>query len=235
MLSETLAQYSALMVMKHRYGDARMRRFLSFELDTYLTGRANEPDREVPLEQVEGQTYIHYAKGSLVMYALQDAIGEDTVNHAIADMLKAHAKVGPPYAVSAELVQRFKDAAPDDLKGFVSDLFEHIVIYDNRAYSAVAKKLPDGRYQVTLRVHAEKRRGDGSGNETLVPIDDWIDVGALDEKGNALALTKVHFTTPDQELNLVMPDLPARAGIDPLHKLIDRSPGEGTVAVELAQ
>ena len=235
MLSETLAQYSALMVMKHRYGDARMRRFLSFELDTYLTGRANEPDREVPLEQVEGQTYIHYAKGSLVMYALQDAIGEDTVNHAIADMLKAHAKVGPPYAVSAELVQRFKDAAPDDLKGFVSDLFEHIVIYDNRAYSAVAKKLPDGRYQVTLRVHAEKRRGDGNGNETLVPIDDWIDVGALDEKGNALALTKVHFTTPDQELNLVMPDLPARAGIDPLHKLIDRSPGEGTVAVELAQ
>jgi ABC-type transport system involved in multi-copper enzyme maturation permease subunit len=235
MLSETLAQYSALMVMKHRYGDVRMRRFLSYELDSYLTGRANEVDREVPLEQVEGQTYIHYAKGSLVMYALQDAIGEDTVNRVLSEMLKAHARVGAPYPVSSELVQRFKDAAPDDLKGFVADLFERIVIYDNRAVSAIAHRLPDGRYQVTLRVHAEKRRGDGAGNETLMPIDDWIDVGALDRAGNAVALTKVHFTSPDQELNLVMPELPERAGIDPLHKLIDRSPAEGTVAVELVQ
>jgi ABC-2 type transport system permease protein len=39
MLSETLAQYSALMVMKHKYGESQIRKFLKFELDSYLRAR----------------------------------------------------------------------------------------------------------------------------------------------------------------------------------------------------
>ena len=39
MTSETLAQYSALMVMKHLYGPDKIRRFLKYELDNYLRSR----------------------------------------------------------------------------------------------------------------------------------------------------------------------------------------------------
>ena len=42
MLDETLAQYSALMVMKHKYGADKMRKFLKYELDSYLRGRGGE-------------------------------------------------------------------------------------------------------------------------------------------------------------------------------------------------
>src|SRR5262249_21550114 len=42
MTSETLSQYTALMVMKKKYGKERMRRFLKFELDQYLFGRFGE-------------------------------------------------------------------------------------------------------------------------------------------------------------------------------------------------
>ena len=80
MLVETLAQYSALMVMKQKYGAAKMQRFLHYELDRYLLGRGTEQKKELPLSRVENQPYIHYHKGSLVMYALQDYIGEDKVN-----------------------------------------------------------------------------------------------------------------------------------------------------------
>jgi len=97
MLSESLAQYSALMVMKQRYGDAKMKRFLRYELDRYLRGRAVESKREVPLAKVEGQAYIHYGKGSLVMYALQDYLGEAKVNAAIKEFRDANAYRGPPY------------------------------------------------------------------------------------------------------------------------------------------
>src|SRR4029077_8097489 len=48
MLSETLAQYSAMMVMEKRYGPDNMRRFLEYELDKYLTGRSGERQRELP-------------------------------------------------------------------------------------------------------------------------------------------------------------------------------------------
>ena len=45
MLSETMAQYSALMVMKRTFGPDQMKRFLRYELDGYLKGRATERKR----------------------------------------------------------------------------------------------------------------------------------------------------------------------------------------------
>ena len=72
MRSETLAQYSALMVMKHMYGPDKIRRFLKYELDNYLRSRQAEVVAEVPLERVEIQPYIHYRKGAVVMYLLQE-------------------------------------------------------------------------------------------------------------------------------------------------------------------
>ena len=42
MLSETLSQYSALMVMKKLYGPDKIRRFLKYELDNYLSSRKGE-------------------------------------------------------------------------------------------------------------------------------------------------------------------------------------------------
>ncbi|MEO7252341.1 MAG: hypothetical protein ABIW30_07025, partial [Arenimonas sp.] len=57
-LSESLAQYSALMVMEKEYGRAKMHRFLKYELDNYLSGRGGELVEELPLFRVENQPYI---------------------------------------------------------------------------------------------------------------------------------------------------------------------------------
>ena len=65
--SETLAQYSALMVMKKMYGPDQIRRFLKHELDSYLSNRKGEAVEELPLHRVENQGYIHYRKGSVAM------------------------------------------------------------------------------------------------------------------------------------------------------------------------
>ena len=91
MLVETLAQYSALMVMEHEYGPQQMRRFLKYELDSYLTNRGGELIEELPLRLVEDQPYMHYRKGSLAMYALKDAIGEEAVNRALRNILARYA------------------------------------------------------------------------------------------------------------------------------------------------
>src|SRR5690606_14605339 len=79
-LSESLSQYSALMVMEREYGPRAMRQFLKYELDSYLSGRGGEVVEELPLLRVENQPYIHYRKGSLVFYRLKEEIGEDTLN-----------------------------------------------------------------------------------------------------------------------------------------------------------
>ena len=69
MMSEALAEYSALRVMQKKYGDNQMHKFLKHELDGYLRGRAGESRHEPPLVLVQREAYVWYQKGSLVLYA----------------------------------------------------------------------------------------------------------------------------------------------------------------------
>jgi aminopeptidase N len=243
MLSETLAQYSALMVMEKEFGPANMRKFLEYELNSYLTGRGAERRKEVPLELVENQPYIHYNKGSLVSYAMRDYIGEDRMNRAIRGVLDATKFRGPPYPTSLQLVDSLRAATPDSLKYLITDLFENITLYELKTDSVVANPAPEGRYAVDLYVTAKKLRADSLGKETEQRMADWIDIGVFakapakrdpkidDKVGVPLHLEKHKITSGAQTIRVVVDQKPYRAGIDPLHKLIDRITTDNTVGV----
>ncbi len=230
MTSETMAQYSALMVMKRRFGPEKMRRFLKYELDRYLVGRVMERKQELPLSRVENQTYIHYQKGSLAMYWLQDLVGEDVVNRALRRYVEAVRFKGPPYTNSTELISFLREEVPAEHHGVLDDLFEHITLYDNRALSASTRQAPGGGWDVTVTVKAVKYRVDEKGVQAEVPFDDVMDVGAIDAAGAALFVEKVRLTQGERTLSFTAPVKPARVGIDPLNKLIDRTSDDNTVA-----
>ena len=68
-------------------------------------------------------------------------------------------------------------------------------------------------------------QADGNGNETPMPIDDFIDIGVFhgpkdDEK--PLSIHKEHLTADQQTFTVLVDQPPTRAGIDPYNKLIDR-------------
>jgi ABC-2 type transport system permease protein len=231
MMSETLAQYSALMVMKKKYGDAKMKRFLKYELDNYLVGRATERKREQALYRNENQPYIHYRKGSMAMYALQDAIGEENVNRALASYIKKVAFQEPPYTISRELLAEYRAVTPPEYQYLIEDLFETITIFENRAVSATYKKTADGKFEVTLKVAAKKMRASETGELKDVPMDDLVDIGVLGPDEKALYLKKHRIKSGETELKIVVDEKPERAGIDPVVKLIDRRPDDNTVAV----
>jgi hypothetical protein len=238
MLSESMAQYAALMVMRREYGPEKMRRFLKYELDGYLRGRGAEPVEELPLELVENQPYIHYRKGSLALYALQDAIGEAALNDALRRYIASVRFQAPPYTVSRELLAFVAAATPPSRQRLLDDLFRSITLFDLRADTASAMRLPDGRFEVALRVDARKLRADGQGVESEVPIDDWIDVGVFGERrgggdpDQVLYLQKHHVTSTGTTLRIVVDGVPLRAGIDPFNTFIDRVSGDNVCAVQ---
>ena len=239
LLSESLAQYSALMVMEKEFGAASMRHFLEYELDRYLLGRATERRREMPISLGENQQYIHYNKGSLVMYALRDYLGEDRLNAVIRAFLEKWKFKGPPYPTSLDFVSAVRAATPDSLKYVVADLFDTITLYELKSDSSAASRTPDGRWRVDLWVTAKKLRSDSLGRETEVPMNDWIDIGvfgrpakgevAPDRNGIELYLRKHRIVSGAQHLEIVLDQKPSSAGIDPLHKLIDRYTQDNTV------
>ena len=230
-ITESLAEYSALMVLKQKYGDAKMRRFLRYELDRYLLGRGTEQKQEQPLVRADGASYVHYQKGALALYALQDAIGEPAIDDAISAFLKRWRFTGPPYARSVDLIAEFRRVTPAALQPLIADLFETITLYDVRAVSAAARRQPDGSEAIELVVSARKVRADGAGNESEAPFDGEVDIGALDAKGNVVAIEKRRVHSGENRFALAAKAGAVRAGIDPLGKLIDRDPSDNTVAV----
>lgn len=240
MLSESLAQYSALMVMEHEYGRDKMRRFLKYELDRYLSGRAGENIEEQPLYRVENQQYVHYRKGSLVFYRLREEIGEDVLNRALSRFLRDKSYQQAPFTTSAELLDYIRTEAGPQHRQLITDLFEKISFYDNRVESASAVKRADGKYDVTLDLHAAKRYADGEGKETAAPLDDWIEVGVFargpsgeeaDERVLYLERHRVRSESPT--LTVVVDELPFDAGFDPYNKLIDRVSSDNRKRVSL--
>jgi len=231
LMSESLAQYSALMVMKKQFGREKMRKFLKFELDKYLSGRSFERKKELPLYKVENQSYIHYRKGSVVMYALQDYIGEENVNKALSNYIKKVGFQEPPYTNSIEFLDCLKEVTPEKYQYLIKDMFETITIFENRVSKAVSKKLESGKYEITISTIAKKYRADELGNEKEIAIDDWIDIGVLGKDSKELYLKKYKIDKKEMEITVVVDEKPEKAGIDIYNKLIDRISGDNVLSV----
>jgi ABC-2 type transport system permease protein len=240
LLVETMAQYSALMVMKQLYGEDKIRRFLQYELDNYLNARGGEVVEELPLNRVEDQGYIHYRKGAVVMYLLQDRLGEDRVNAMLSTLLDRYKFKGPPYAISTDLVDGFKSLARNEAeRQLVSDLLEKITLYDLKAGAAKVKKLADSRYQTTISIEAAKFYADGLGKESEADLADEIDIGlftakpgrgAFDSK-DVLYKKRHQITSGPQKIRIVTSKRPLFAGVDPYNKYIDRNSDDNIVEV----
>ncbi len=233
MLIESMAQYSAFMVMEKEFGREQMKRLLAYELDRYLSGRANERINEMPLMLVEDQAYIHYCKGSLVMYALRDYLGEDVFNAAVRKFVKATAYQDPPYTNSLEFLDHVREVMPENLRYFIEDMFETITLYDNRVEEATFTRTDDGRYAVNLVYQSRKMRANGQGVETEIDHNDWVEIGVFGETDTdgeksetTLHLEKHRLNPGISEIEILVDEEPVRAGIDPRNLLIDRVPGD---------
>ena len=235
MLSETLAEYSALMVMEKEFGREKIGRFLRYELDGYLRGRGGDLRGETPLMLAENQQYLHYNKGALAMYALRDYLGEAAVNGALRAFLAENRFRGPPYPTSLDLMRHLEAAAPDSLRPFVAHLFREVTIFQNRAVSAEARPLGGNRYEVTLTVEAKLLRADPRGNEEEVrPLGVPIDIGVLGTDDDRPLYLRKHRVRPGrQTIRVTVEGRPVRAGIDPRHVLIDRDIDDNVVRVSI--
>ncbi|MEO6302676.1 MAG: M1 family aminopeptidase [Bacteroidia bacterium] len=228
-MSETMSQYSALMVMEQEYGQAAMSKFLRYEMNTYLKGRSSEGKKEVPLLLCENQQYIHYNKGSVVMYALKDYIGVDTLNAALRKYIKEVAFQEPPYTTSYQFYDFIKAATPDSLKETLKDMFERIVVYDNSVKSWSYTKTNDGKYKITAVVSSIKTQSDSLGKAKEILPNNWFDIALFSKSktnakqlGAVVYLKKHKITKKEQVIKFITDKEPYMLGIDPYNKIIDK-------------
>jgi aminopeptidase N len=238
-LSETLAQYSALMVMERMYGMEEIRMFLKSSLDGYLRGRASDLIGEVPLERVENQAHIRYQKGGMVMYLLKDLMGEDAVNRALQSLIRDFGLEPAPYPTSRDLVQRLRAEAKPELQPLITDLFENITLYDLKVVGSKVARRADGKWSVAIDVEARKLYADAKGEETEAPLEGEFDIGVFSAEpgkagfaqSNVLYMQRAHLNTGKHTLTVVVDQEPKFVGLDPYNKYVDRNSDDNLVAV----
>jgi len=227
------------MVMKRLYGPDKIRRFLKYELDGYLSARKGEAVEELPLERVENQAYIHYRKGAVAMYLLQERLGEAAVNRALARFVAKFRFKGAPYLRSTDLIDEFrKEAKTAEQRQLIADLFEKITLYDLKVKEAVTRKEGDG-WTTTLTVTAGKYYASGKGKERPAKLSDAIEVGlftARPELGafstkDVVLLKREPLHDGTQRLTLHSKAKPLFAGVDPYNFYVDRNSDDNLIAV----
>ncbi|MEO8774204.1 MAG: M1 family aminopeptidase [Gelidibacter sp.] len=241
-ISETLAEYASLMTMKQEYGENGIKSFLKNSLDKYLASRKFSFKPERILMDVERGQHIYYEKGSMIMYDLQDVMGEKVLNKGLKNFMEEFKyNTKGYYPTSEDLYKAIYAVTPDSLKYKVSDGFKEIVLYENRVMAAKTKALANGKWETTFTVNSKKIYYDNKGREDRV--DDkknLVDIGLFGEDVVTDGVTiknplyfKLKWLKPgDNSFTFVTDKKPLKAGIDPYNKLIDRNSDDNLKTVE---
>jgi hypothetical protein len=224
MLTESFAEYSSLMTLRQESDDMKMKNFLKYDFNRYLRGRTSESEKELPLYKVENQGYIHYGKGAVILYALQDYIGVDSVNAALRSFLEEYRYAEPPYPNSHDFLRHLEPRVPDSLNYLINDWFKEITLYDFRLEEARMTELANGQYKVEMDVIAKKLYADTLGNETQTTLQEWVDIGVYtdDDEEKLMAWKRVKFDEESSTVTMIVDSIPAKAAIDPRRMLIER-------------
>lgn len=122
MLTETLAMYTELMLLKKMYGNKRSEEVTAMHKDIFESEKGFSGD--VPLIKVTGDlTHIAYSKGAVAMYQLSELIGEEKVNLALRNFLELH-KHPNPKPVSTDFLEEVYKVSDMNFHEKIKVLFE---------------------------------------------------------------------------------------------------------------
>ena len=229
---ETTARYTELMVLKERYGEAAVRPTLVVELGRYLAGRRGEA--EVPLDRVENQAYIYYAKGALVMTALQALIGEARVNEGLRSVI-ARVNAGGSQPTASDLGDALRAVTPAEHRAQLEEWWSGVVLYDLRVASARAARLADGRFRVDARIEGTRtERVEGA--ETTRPIADAVEIAVYADHPDRSDAPPLYVGRHDvhgtADVSVTVSAEPRYVVVDPNLRRIDRNPDDNLRRVE---
>jgi ABC-2 type transport system permease protein len=230
-ISEGLAWYSAMQLVKDVKGREALRRLMKLMREPYphppiRTGR--------PLLRAM-DPWASYRKGAFAMHALSEYVGEDRVNGALRTLLENKLSV---LATTLDLYRELQAVTPDSLKPLLHDLFEVNTFWRFDTKQARAVRTDAGAWQVTLEVEARKVVADSAGVETEMPVTEWVEIGIFaraapgEALGTPVDVQKRRIRSGRQTITVTVPHQPAYAGIDPYH-LLDWEEGDNVVPVEV--
>ncbi len=223
LLSESLANYSGLSLMRKTFGEDQVRKLLNMWRDAYEIPRSQATP---PLLQATDR-FLAYRKGPLALFALSQYGGRENIDTALRQLCGEFHSGQPPLATSLDLYRLLKKNTPDSIHYLLSDYFEKNIFWQLRTKNVEANRIDSTLWQVTMTIDVKKVLVDSTGTETSLPMDDWFEIGVYapwetgERSGKTLYLKRHRLHSGVQIITVTVPERPGRAGVDPNNLLID--------------
>lgn len=242
LMSESLAEYSSLKLLEREYGIDMASKFLKQSNNGYIFSRAQETKKESALFQVDNQGYIHYEKGSVVLYGIQQLIGEEKMNLALSNFIKKYAYKNPPYPTSYALLDEIYALTPDSLKETMKDGLERIILFQSDIKDVKSKQLTDKSFETNLNFSITKNSIDPNAKQTKnikdivigqskeAPIKDYFDIALYQDikdksrYGKLISIQRFYINKKENTIKLISKIKPDKVVIDPYFIHIHKDP-----------
>ncbi|MEX1241579.1 MAG: M1 family aminopeptidase, partial [Cyclobacteriaceae bacterium] len=229
-LTETLAKYTELMLLKNAHGTQAVIETVKMHLDLYLTARSFSEEK--PLYKTTFETpHIPYDKGLVVMYQLEQLVGEDSINAALNSLFEHHAYPDTPPS-SIDLINAlYKVSAASDHEK-IDERFKKIILYDSKIIENRSLRVSADQYEITFTAEVTKYEENGFGQRVQLHADELVDIGLLLEDEKRVVK---QFSARGGKIHGVMTVYrqPITITVDPLVKMIDLFPGDNTKPVDI--
>ena len=232
-ISESLAWYSAMQLVKNVKGREALRRLMSF---------MRQPNPWPPIRTGlpllrAMDPWANYRKGPYAMHALSEYVGEARVNGALRTLMQ---KKVSSLATTIDMYRELQAVTPDSLQPLLRDLFEVNTFWTFDTKKATAKQSVAGAWEVTFELEARKVVADSAGKETELAMNEWVEIGIFaaaksgEVLGKPLYVQKHRIRSGRQTITVTVPHRPARGGIDP-YNLLDWEEGDNIEAIEVEE
>lgn len=231
LLSEALAWYSAMMIVKDAKGEEELNKILATMRQSYLTPRSGAG---VPLVRAV-TAFDGYRKGPFAMYSLYQHIGEEKIDEALQALLKKKSNSKNYLAVAPELIQELRQRTPDSLQYLISDLFERNVYWDLKVAKATAVEKEEGKWKLEFSIEADKKEIDSVGVGKPIKMKDLIKIRVLGQNSlKPIYSESKWLKTGENVFSVVIEKKPHKILVDPDNILIDRSRGNNIMNIQQA-
>jgi len=232
MLTESLAKYTENVLIEKRFGKMYLRKYLAYDNNLYFLNR-NNSGNELPLAKTLDQSYVHYQKGGLMIYAVKELLGEGKFNAVLSQLITDH-KSPKPKANATDLVNALLNQASPEQKNFINDCFNEVVTYNLGIKLLRCIALNNEKYKIELEITAE-RLSDG-----LKQLPDlYIDLACFDQlesdwdaKTKPVTFQKHHLIQDKTRLSIIVNHKPKTVAVDPYGYVLDGDRSDNIVVVE---
>lgn len=122
MLTETLAMYTEMMLLKKMHGKEKMLERIKMHLGIYSFSKGFSIEQ--PLYKVQaGETHISYSKGAVVMYLLSELIGDQKLNEVLRSFIEKN-KFPNPKPVSTDFLKELYRLTDPSVHSKIDTLFK---------------------------------------------------------------------------------------------------------------